>query len=204
MPKKEREKGFFEQISDLVAPIVAIIVIVVLLYVLQAVVNVMNFLSQNPWGWWVILGIVCVVGFFYVWARLGFVLPSRGGLKMDVEFLESLPPEVRERLDEAQGTYQHRHYRSCSVMMRGALETAIDIRFKRAGKLRTLRGKNLPQKIELSKQEGFITPSIANRLNQLVKWIGDIGAHDYKAKIRKDYVETGFQTLRIALEHMYH
>lgn len=123
---------------------------------------------------------------------------------MDADFLEILPLEVRERLEEAQGTYRHGHYRSCSVMMRGALETAIEIRFKKAGKARTLRGKNLPTKIELTKQEGFITPSIAHRLKQLVKWIGDIGAHDYKAKLRKEDVEAGFQTLRIALEHMYH
>jgi len=203
MPKKEKEKGFFEQINELVVPIVAIIIIVILLYVLQAVVNVMNFLSQNPWVGWVVLGVICVFVFFYIWGRLGFVLPSRGRFKMGTQFLERLPLEVRERLNEAQGTYRHGHYRSCSIMMRGALEIAIEIRFKKAGKVRALRGKNLPQKIELSKQEAFITPSISNRLKQL-KWIGDIGAHDYKAEIRKEDVEAGFQTLRIALEHMYH
>lgn len=204
MPKKEKEKGFFEQISESIAPIVAIIIIVILLYVLQAVVNVMNFLSQNPWVWWVVLGVFCVACFFYIWVKLGFVLPSRGRFRMDAEFLKGLPPEVRERLNEAQGTYRHGHYRSCSVMMRGAIETAISIRLKRAGKAKALRGKNLPQRIELAKKEGFITPSIANRLNQLVKWIGDIGAHDYKVKIRKEDVDLGFQTLRIALEHLYH
>jgi len=200
----EKEKGFLEQINESVAPFVALIIIIILLYVLQATVNVMNFLSQNPWVGWVILGLICVIGFFYIWIRLDIGLLIRGGFTMDVELLDSLPPAVKERLEEAQGTYRHGHYRSCSVMLRGALETAISIRFKNAGKARTLKGKNLPQRIELAKQEGFITPSIATRLNQLVKWIGDIGAHDYKVKIKKEDVETSFNILRVALEHMFH
>jgi len=200
MAKEEREKGFLEQIKDVVVPLVVIIIIIIFAYVLQAVVNILNFLSENPW---VAVVVACAVGFLvfvYILAKMR----AFGRFKMDSEFLKLLPPEVQERLNEAQGTYQDGYYRSCSVMMRGTLETAIEIRFNRAGKEEAIRGKSLPQKIELSKQEGFVTPSIARKLNQLVKWIGDIGAHDYKVKIRKEDVETSFQTLRIALEHMYH
>lgn len=201
---REKEKGFFEQIGELVAPIVAIIIIVVLLYVLQALVNVIEFMNRNPWVWWAVLVVISAAFLFYAWAKFGSVLPGRSGFRINAEFLKSLPIELREQLLEAQGTYRHGHYRSCSVMMRGALEAAISIRFREAGKARALHGKNLPQRIELAKKEGFITPSIAKRLNYLVKWIGDIGAHDYRVKIREEDVENGFQTLRIALEHMYH
>lgn len=200
---KEERKGFIDQIGEPAIAIITIIVVVILLYVFQAVVNIMNFLSNNPWVGWLVFGVICVIVVLYILVKFGIIFSSRNGFKLDVGFLKSLPIEVREGLEEAQGNYRHGHNRSCSVMLRATLEAAIAIRFKKDGKAQMIMGKNLPQKIELAKQEHYTSPSIANKLNQL-KWIGDLGAHDYKVQITKEDLEKGFQTLRITLEHMFH
>jgi len=197
------KKGFIEEIGESVVPIVVVIVAVILLYVLQAAVNVLNFLSENPWVGWLIVGFLFIVGVLYLLSKFGIIFTNRVRYVVRDDFLEKFPTEVGESYREAIANYNHGQERSCSVMMRRTLEVAIAIRFKKAGLENLIRGKNLPKRIELAKQEHFISSSIANRLNQL-KWIGDLGAHDYKVKIVKEDLEKGLQTLRIALEHMFH
>lgn len=197
------KKGFIEKIGEAVVPIVVVIVIVILLYVLQATVNVFNFLSENPWIGWLIVGLLFIVGILYLLSKFGIIFSNRSKYVVRDDFLEKLPAEVGDSYLEAIANYNHGQDRSCSVMMRRTLEVAIAIRFKKVGLENLIRGKNLPKRIELAKQEHFISSSIANRLNQL-KWIGDLGAHDYKVQIVKEDLEKGLQTLRIALEHMFH
>lgn len=206
--KAEKHEGFWEEIKKEVSPIVAFIIIVILLFVLVAILNFINYLMENPWVAYVFAGILAFVGFLYLREKLGIAWPSRKKLPLDSFFLERLPPEVQSILKEATDCYQHHLYGPCSVMMRKCLDTAVTLRFKRDGRgsellLPSSELLSLPKKIELAKQRRYITSSISSKLRQL-KWMGDIGAHDYKAKVRKEDIKEDFRTLRIALEHMYH
>jgi hypothetical protein len=199
------EKGILEQIGEYILPLVVIIIIVILLYVLQAVVNILNYLNQNPFVGWVIFGVMVIIGFIYIGVKSGFIFQS--GLEMDSKFLEKLPNEVQIILKEVSDGYDNHLYDSCSVMMRKALEAAISIRFKinrSENKLRDEDGEpfDLPKRIEIARQENYITRSIANGLKQL-KWVGDIGAHDYRVRVNREDIKDGFKILRIALEHMF-
>ena len=209
MPKKRKKyEGFWEEISKEVSPVVAFIIIVILLFILVAIINAINFLIENPWVAYIFVGILAFVGFLYLREKLGIAWPFGTKLPMDSSFLGRLPPEVQTILEQVSGCYRHRLYESCSVMMRKCLDTAVTLRFKVDRAEKELFGSSdesisLPKKIELAKQRRYITPSIAGKLRQL-KWVGDIGAHDYKVKVNKEDVEEDFRTLRIALEHMYH
>jgi hypothetical protein len=93
--------------------------------------------------------------------------------------------------------------------MRKALIDAIRIRFKRDGKENKLydkqgRAYKLAKWIELAKQERYISPNIAKKLQEEVKVFGDVASHDYMVNLQKDEVPSIFKHLRLALARMYH
>lgn len=206
--KKETIDDFWDRIGKEVSPVVAFIIIVILLLVLVAILNFINFLMENPWIVYIFVGIVAFAVFLYLREKLGIAWPFSKKLPVDSFFLERLPPEVQSILKQALNCYKHNLHGPCSVMMRKCLDTAITLRFKMDRRERELYRSNgetiaLPKKIELAKQRKYITSSIASKLRQL-KWVGDIGAHDYKVKVGKEDIDADFRALRIALEHMYH
>lgn len=128
-------------------------------------------------------------------------------IKISPEIEKGLPSDVQYIMNQVYSCLEHNLCDACCTMMRKALAAAIDIRFKRDGKASKMyddsnRRLQLPKMIEVAKQEKYITPSFARKLNQL-KWVGDIGAHDYQIKLKRSDVEIDLRTLRMTLERLY-
>ena len=130
-------------------------------------------------------------------------------LSMPRELVEKLPREVQKTVEGIKLCYEHNHADFCFMGMRKALSTAIHIRFRREGKEDELYDPNrrpykLPKWIELAKQNGFLSASLAKELTKEVKVFGDIGSHDYKVDFHKEEVPSIFRLLRLALDRMYY
>jgi hypothetical protein len=88
---------------------------------------------------------------------------------MPQELFERLPPEIRKTIEGVELCYKHDHADFCLMGIRKILSTAIHIRFKKVGKERELYDSDresfkLPKCIELAKQNGFISASLAKKL----------------------------------------
>ena len=119
-----------------------------------------------------------------------------------------VPKEVQVTLEGVRLCYQHGHADFCFMGLRKALSTAIHIRFKQAGKEAELYDINdepysLTKWIELAKQNGFLSATVAKQLAKELKFIGDISAHDYRVDFQREDVPSVFRLLRVALDRMY-
>jgi len=136
------------------------------------------------------------------------VLTSELELLMPRELFERLPQEIRKTIEGVELCYKHDHADFCLMGIRKVLTTAIHIRFKKDGKERELYDGSeepikLPKWIELAKQNGFISASLAKKLRNEVKVFGDVSSHDYMITFYKEDVSSIFKLLRLALDRMY-
>jgi len=125
------------------------------------------------------------------------------------EILDKLPTEVKRVIEGIQSNFKHGFPDFCFMGIRKALSIGIDIRFKRDGKYDKLfdpRGEpyKLPKRIELAKQEKYLSSSLASKLKKEAKVFGDVALHDYRIDLKKEEVPSIFKFLRLALEHMYY
>jgi predicted nuclease with TOPRIM domain len=134
---------------------------------------------------------------------------KREELDFPEEIFKKLPAEVQKTIEGIKLNYQKDFPVFCFFGMRKALIDAIRIRFKRDGKENKLydkqgRAYKLAKWIELAKQERYISPNIAKKLQEEVKVFGDVASHDYMVNLQKDEVPSIFKHLRLALARMYH
>jgi len=125
------------------------------------------------------------------------------------EILQSLPPEVKRTIEGVLYNYQGDFTDFCFWGMRKALIDAIRIRFLRDEKEKMLYDQNdnpysLSKWIELTKQEKYISGSIATNLNSQVKVFGDVASHDYMANLQREEIRPVMTYLRMALSRMYY
>lgn len=130
-------------------------------------------------------------------------------LSIPKEVFEKLPKEIQKTIEGVKLCYEHDHADFCFMGIRKALNTAIHIRFRREGKEDELYDNNrepykLPKWIELAKQNGFLSASLAKKLTKEVKIFGDVGSHDYRVDFHREDVPSIFKLLRLALGRMYH
>lgn len=133
---------------------------------------------------------------------------SEGELSIPKEVFEKLPKEIQRTLEGVKLCYEHDHADFCFMGIRKALSTAIHIRFRREEKEEELydikkEPYELAKWIELAKQNGFLSASLANKLTKEVKLYGDVGAHDYMISFHKEDVPSIFKLLRLVLGRMY-
>jgi hypothetical protein len=129
-------------------------------------------------------------------------------LCMPRELFERLPRDIQKTIEGVELCFKHGHADFCLMGIRKILSTAIHIRFKKVGKERELYDSGgepfkLPKWIELAKQNGFISASLAKKLTNEVKVFGDVGSHDYMITFYKGDVSSIFSLLRLALDRMY-
>ena len=133
---------------------------------------------------------------------------SEPELLMPKELFGRLPHEIRKTIKGVQLCYKHDHADFCLMGIRKVLSTSIHIRFKKDGRERELYDGSgepfkLPKWIELAKQNGLISASLAKKLTNEVKVFGDVGSHDYMITFYKEDVSSTFKLLRLALDRMY-
>jgi uncharacterized protein (UPF0128 family) len=123
------------------------------------------------------------------------------------EVILELPKAIQPIIYEINGCYNDGYYMACSVMCRKALEAAIYLKFEKEGKENELRKDldnymKLPKKIELAKQNRYITPQLAKELSK-IKLFGDVAAHNLKITLNKEDLKQNIPTLRLALEEIF-
>jgi len=128
------------------------------------------------------------------------VLPS--------ELMDKLPAEVRTVCEEVNGCLYHGLFNAAAVMMRKALEVATIIKFQQEDKenliLKSGEYEELPTRIEIAKQNNFISKKIAEKLikDNKIKLFGDTAAHSFRIQIREEDVGPLRDQLRLVLEDM--
>ena len=130
-------------------------------------------------------------------------------LPFPLETLDKLPPEVKRVIEGIKSNFEHGFPDFCFMGIRKALSIGIDIRFKKDGEYNKLFGPNgesyeLPKKIELAKQEKYLSSNLASKLRKEAKVFGDVALHDSRIDLKKEEVPSIFKLLRLALEHMYY
>lgn len=130
-------------------------------------------------------------------------------LSMPKELLENLPKEIQKTIEGIAFCYERDHADFCFMGIRKVLSTAIHIRFRKEGKEDELYDNNsepykLPKWLELAKQNGFLSASLAKKLTKEVKVFGDVSSHDYRIDFHREDVPSIFKLLRLALDRMYH
>lgn len=132
--------------------------------------------------------------------------PKSDGLPDDL--LEKLPPEIRVICEEINGCLYHGFFNAAAVMMRKALEVATIIKFRQEGKenliLKSGEYEELPTRIEIAKQNNFISRKIAEKLirDNKIKLFGDTAAHSFRIQIREEDAGPLRDQLRLVLEDM--
>ncbi len=105
-------------------------------------------------------------------------------------FLETLPSDVAECLQEANSCFEFKCFAACSVMVRKALEIAVTKKFLQTDKESRLYDKEGIEVSLAAKIERLIEliPRIRRDADdvRIVKWFGDKGAHDPRAPIFAD------------------
>jgi len=130
-------------------------------------------------------------------------------LVFPLEVLDKLPNEVRRLIEGIRLTFEHDFPDFCFMGIRKALSIGIDIRFRRDRKYAMLCDSKaepygLPRKIELAKQQGYLSSSLAKKLRKEAKVFGDVASHDYMIELKKEDVPSIFKLLRLALDRMYY
>jgi hypothetical protein len=118
------------------------------------------------------------------------VVPKFGGVQQKIAYTEfvpssllmKMPSQVRIVIKEAMKCFNYRCYIASSVMLRKTIEVAAEIRARQAGKANELYDKDgneltLPKKLALVAR---LEPGVRKVTKdvEMVKWFGDIGAHD--------------------------
>ena len=125
------------------------------------------------------------------------------------EILKKLPKEVKRVIEGIKTNFEQDFPDFCCMGIRKALSISIDIRFKKDGVYDKLFDSNqepykLPKKIELAKQEKYLSSSLAKKLLKEAKVFGDVALHNHRIDLKKEEVPSIFKLLRLALDHMYH
>lgn len=124
------------------------------------------------------------------------------------EVINKLPDKIQKIVNEIIGCYEHGYYDACSVMCRKVVDNSIYIKFNMDGKENILKDQNgrfygLPKKIELAKQESYISSQHAGLLSK-IKLFGDVGAHSYKINLlENDLKDNVFPIVRLVLEEIF-
>ena len=125
------------------------------------------------------------------------------------EALDKLPKPLKRVVEGIKMNFEFDFPDFCCMGMRKALSIGIDIRFEKDGKYNKLFDSggdsyNLPKRIELAKQEKYISSSLATKLRKEAKVFGDVALHDHRIDLKKEEVPSIFKLLRLALERMYY
>jgi uncharacterized protein YydD (DUF2326 family) len=121
---------------------------------------------------------------------------------------EITPVEVQSIIDDIQKCYGYDVPNACPGLLRKALHSAIKIRFLKDSKRQFLydargnRKGDLPEWIELAKQQGYLTTELAREL-KTTKLIVDIGVHDERIRFDKAEIADVFCKIRLAIEHIF-
>jgi hypothetical protein len=102
------------------------------------------------------------------------------------EFLETLPSDISECLDEANRCFASNCYHACSMMLRKSIEVAASKKIRQMNKEERLYDGRY--EIGLEKKLDILTElmtKIRKYIDEIkiVKWFGDIGAHDPRTPI---------------------
>lgn len=137
-----------------------------------------------------------------------------GDVIIPADLVEILPKEIQIDIIKAQTCFEfcnqspHPIYEAYAMYLRKVLATTIVIRFQRDGKDKKLYNKDhqpfkLKAMVELAKQENYISSSFSKQLMR-IKWMGDIGVHDYKIKLKETDIQPIFQLMRFTSEHLFY
>lgn len=137
-----------------------------------------------------------------------------GDVIISADLVEILPKEIQIDIIKAQTCFEfskqspHPIYEACAMYLQRVLATAIVIRFQRDGKDEKLYNKDhqpfkLKTMVKLAKQENYISSSLSKQLMR-IKWMGDIGVHDYKIKLKETDIQPIFQLMRFTFEHLFY
>lgn len=109
-------------------------------------------------------------------------------------FVEAMPRDVETCLREANLCFEHECFVACSIMLRKALEVAVNKKFQQIGKgdeLYDKEGNEQSLSKKLVKLGGFV-PNVRRDVEdmKIVKWFGDKGAHDPTMSVTPEDLQT--------------
>ena len=123
------------------------------------------------------------------------------------EVYGTLPNSIKKVIDGIISNFENDFPDYCCWGIRKALIIGIDIRFKRDEKDELLFDSSgepysLPKKIEIAKQEKYLSSSLARQLTK-EKIFGDIASHDFQITLTKEDIPSLFKHLRLTLDRLY-
>lgn len=109
-------------------------------------------------------------------------------------FVETMPREVETCLREANLCFEHECYVACSIMLRKAMEVAVNKKFLqigRGGELYDKEGNEQSLSKKLVKLGGVVLEVRKDVEDmKIVKWFGDKGAHDPTMSVTPEELQT--------------
>jgi hypothetical protein len=119
------------------------------------------------------------------------------------EFLETLPDDIKACLDEANRCFKINCNYACSMMLRKSIEVAA------SKKLRQMNKELYDGRYEIGLEKkldvlGDLMPKIMKYVEEIkiVKWFGDIGAHDPRTPITADELQNVVPKLKAFLANL--
>ena len=124
-------------------------------------------------------------------------ISSRGNSPVPLiewRFVETMPRDVETCLREANLCFEHDCFVACSIMLRKAMEVAVNKKFLQIGKggeLHDKEGNEHPLSKKLVKLGRFV-PNVRKDVDDMkvVKWFGDKGAHDSTMSVNPEDLQT--------------
>jgi hypothetical protein len=125
---------------------------------------------------------------------------------VDSAFMERLPSEVSACLQEANLCFTANCFLASSVMIRKAIEVAVTKKLLQEGRELRLYDREgyeigLGKKLDLLPE---VAPQVSRQLDEisLVKWLGDVSAHDPRTKIISADLQTIMPLVRSFLTNL--
>jgi hypothetical protein len=117
------------------------------------------------------------------------------------------PPEVEHILNQIQLCIAAGAYDAAAVMIRKAIEAAIYLKFEEQGlknEMLTETGDtlNFVEKVSRAVKHDFLSHAKGAEIKR-IKWLGDSGAHSYKAIVPESEVVQVLTLLGLCLQELY-
>ena len=125
---------------------------------------------------------------------------------IDDSLIDAMPDEVAECLREANRCFTSESSHACSVMIRKAIEVATTKKLRQEGqesRLYDVDGHEigLGKKLDILPE---VAPGVSRLMDQIkiVKWLGDVSAHDPRTRVRSSDLQNATPLVRSFLANL--